>query len=83
MNHHTIVSIGVAVAVLLNLAAVVEALHQYGHVMAKDGAPAEPHQDKRVALGLVPGAESGLKLTMREHLEADQGHRRGVEPAGV
>lgn len=38
--------------------------------MAKGGVPVESHRDERVALGLGPAAEAGMKLTMREHLEA-------------
>lgn len=38
--------------------------------MAKGGIPVESHRDERVVLGLGPAAEAGLKLTMREHLEA-------------
>jgi len=70
MNRIMIVSIGWGVAALLSLAVVVEAQHQQGHPMAKDGAPVERHQDERVTLGLGAVAEAGMKLTMREHLEA-------------
>lgn len=38
--------------------------------MAKGGIPVESHRDERVVLGLGPAAEAGMKLTMREHLEA-------------
>jgi uncharacterized protein (DUF305 family) len=70
MNRVMIVSIGLGWAALLSLAVVVEAQHQHGHPIAKDGAPVERQQDERVALELRPSAENGLKLTMREHLEA-------------
>jgi hypothetical protein len=72
MNRIKIVSIGWGVAAFLCLAVVVEAQHQQEHPMAKDGAPVERHQDERMALRLSPAAESGMKLTMREHLEALQ-----------
>jgi len=57
-------------AALLSLAVVGEAQHQHEHSMAKGGVLVESHGEGRVALGLGPAAESGLKLTMREHLEA-------------
>jgi hypothetical protein len=70
MNRRAIVLMGVGLSAVLGLAVAVETQHEHGHPMAKEGAPAEPHQDERVALGLAPRAENGLKLTMREHLEA-------------
>jgi hypothetical protein len=70
MNRIVIVSIGLGLAALLSLAVVVEAQHEHGHSMIKEGAPADRQQDERVALGLGSAAEAGLKLTMREHLEA-------------
>ncbi len=70
MNHITIVSIGLGVVSLLSVIAVGEAQHQHGHPAAKEGAHAAPPRDERVALGLAPETENGLKLTMREHLEA-------------
>ncbi len=70
MNQHQVGSIGAGVAVLLCMAVVVEAQHQHGHPMAKDGASAESRPDERVGLGLHSTAEAGMKLTMREHLEA-------------
>ena len=70
MNRIMIASIGGGMAALLSLAVVVEAQHQQGHPMAKEGSPVEHQQDERVALGLSQEAEGGMKLTMREHLEA-------------
>ena len=70
MNRITIVSVGLAE--LLGLAVVVEAQHEHGHPMIKEGAPTVIHQDERVALDLGQAAEAGMKLTMREHLEALQ-----------
>jgi Cytochrome C' len=72
MNRLTIVSVGWGLAALLSLAVVVEAQHEHGHPMSKEGAPADSRQDERVALGLSPAAEAGMKLTMREHLESLQ-----------
>ncbi len=57
-------------AVLLSLAVVVEAQHEHGLPLIKDGTPIESRQDERAVLGLGQAAEEGLKLTMREHLEA-------------
>lgn len=70
MNRVMIVSIGLGLSALLSLAVVGEAQHQHGQPAAKEGAPAGPHADERMALGLGSAAEAGLKLTMREHLEA-------------
>ncbi len=70
MKYRVIVSIGLGVTAVLSLAVVGEAQHQHGHPMAKAGASVEAHPDERTALGLGAGAEAGLKLTMREHLEA-------------
>ncbi len=72
MNRMMIVSVGVGLAMLLSLVVVVEAQHEYGHPMIMERASSESRQDERVALGLSPAAEAGLKLTMREHLEAIQ-----------
>jgi hypothetical protein len=38
--------------------------------MIKEGAPTGSRQDERVALDLSEQASAGMKLTMREHLEA-------------
>jgi len=38
--------------------------------MIKEGTPGDSHPDERAALGLSQAAEAGMKLTMREHLEA-------------
>lgn len=70
MNRITIVSVGLGLVGLLSLTAVGEAEHEHGHTMIKEGAPADSRQDERVALGLGAVAEAGMKLTMREHLEA-------------
>jgi hypothetical protein len=64
--------VGLGLALLLNLTVVVEAQHEHGHSTAKEGAPAETQKNERLALGLSQTAEAGLKLTMREHLEALQ-----------
>lgn len=67
-----IASLGSGLAAYLSLAVVVDAQHEEGHPMIKEGASAERRQDERVALGLGPAAEAGMKLTMREHLESLQ-----------
>ncbi len=48
----------------------VEAQHEHGHPVNKEGASTESRQDERVALNLNEQASAGMKLTMREHLEA-------------
>lgn len=70
MNRITIVSVGLGLIGLLSLTAVGQAQHDHGHSMIKEGTPAESQPDERVALGLSQAAEAGMKLTMREHLEA-------------
>ena len=72
MNRATIVSIGAGLLALLRLTAAGEVPHEHGHPMIKEGPPADYRQDERVALGLDQAAEAGMKLTMREHLEALQ-----------
>ena len=72
MSRITIVSVGLGLAAVLILAVVVEAQHDHGHPTIKDVAPADKQQDERVPLGLSQAAEAGMKLTMREHLEALQ-----------
>jgi len=67
-----IVPVGLGVAVLVSLAVAVDAQHEHGHPPGKGEAPAAIQQDERVSLGLGRQAEAGLKLTMREHLEALQ-----------
>jgi hypothetical protein len=62
--------VSVGLATLLILTAAGEAQHEHGHPVMKEGASAAHRQDERAALGLGPTAEAGLKLTMREHLEA-------------
>jgi hypothetical protein len=57
-------------AALLSLAVVVEAQHERGHPVNKEGASTGSRQDERVALDLSEQASAGMKLTMREHLEA-------------
>lgn len=66
----TIITVGFGLATLLSLAVVVEAQHEHGHSMIKEGAPTGNRQDERVALNLSEQASAGMKLTMREHLEA-------------
>ncbi len=70
MNRIIVVSGGLGFAALLSLTAVGEAQHEHGHPLDKGEAPALSRQDERVALGLSPASSTGLKLTMREHLEA-------------
>ena len=65
-----IVSIGGGLAALLVLTVVVEAQHEHGYPMSKEGVPTGSRQDERVALNLNEQASAGMKLTMREHLEA-------------
>jgi hypothetical protein len=65
-----ILSIVGGLAALLSLAVVVEAQHEHGHPVNKEGAPTGSRQDERVALNLNEQASAGMKLTMREHLEA-------------
>lgn len=67
-----IVPVGLGLAVLVSLAVAVDARHEHGHPQGKRDAPAAIQQDERVSLGLSRQAEAGLKLTMREHLEALQ-----------
>jgi len=70
MNRIAVASVGLGLAGFLSLTAVGEAQHEQGHPTIKEGAPADGRQDERAALGLGLAAEAGLKLTMREHLEA-------------
>jgi hypothetical protein len=70
MRHIGIVSVGLGLATQLSLTVVVAAQHEHGHPVIDVGASTESHQDERVVLSLGPAAEAGLKLTMREHLEA-------------
>lgn len=72
MNRITIMSVGLGLALLLSLAVVVDAQHEHGHPTAREEPSAVIQPDERVALGLSRSAEAGLKLTMREHLEALQ-----------
>ena len=65
-----ILSLVGGLAALLSLAVVVEAQHEHGHHVNKEGAPTGNRQDERVALNLNEQASAGMKLTMREHLEA-------------
>ena len=57
-------------AALLSLAGMIEAQDHEEHSTAKGGVSVESHGDARAVLGLGQAAEEGLKLTMREHLEA-------------
>lgn len=65
-----IVSIAGGLTALLSLAVVSEAQDHQEHSMAEGGVSVESHRDERAVLGLGLVAEAGLKLTMREHLEA-------------
>lgn len=69
MNRTSIVTVGLGVVAALGLAVVVDAQHEHGHQRGQND-PSISQKDERVALGLGPTAEAGLKLTMREHLEA-------------
>jgi hypothetical protein len=69
MNRTAITSVGLGLAVVVSLTAVVEAQHRQGHSTAREGSSAGLPPDDRAALGLSQSAEAGLKLTMREHLE--------------
>ncbi len=70
MNRPLIVSISAGLVALLSLVIDSEAQHQRDHSLANDGVPVESHRDHRMALAIGSAAEAGLKLTMREHLEA-------------
>jgi len=70
LNRLAIVSVGLVLAGFLSLTAVGEAQHDHGRSMIKEGTPGDSHPDERAALGLSQAAEAGMKLTMREHLEA-------------
>lgn len=70
MDRTTIASVGLGLAALLSLAVVVNAQHDHGHPMIEEGTPVESRQDERAPLSLSQSAEAGMKLTMREHLEA-------------
>lgn len=69
MERLTIISVGMGLSVLVSLALVAEAQHEHGDPM-KEETLTVGLQDSRVPLRLREGAEAGLKLTMREHLEA-------------
>lgn len=70
MTSAGIVLLGGGLAALLTLAVAGAAQGQHEHSMAKNGVSVESHRDERVGLDLGQQAEAGLKLTMREHLEA-------------
>ncbi len=70
MRPRGIVSIGGGLAALLVLTVVVEAQHERGYPMSKEGVPTGSRQDERVVLNLNEQVSAGMKLTMREHLEA-------------
>ncbi len=57
-------------AALLSLVGVVEAQHEHGYSGNKGGVPPGSRQPERVALELSEQASAGMRLTMREHLEA-------------
>ena len=57
-------------AALLSLTGMIEAQDHQEHSTAKGGVSVESHGDERAVLGIGQAAEEGLKLTMREHLEA-------------
>lgn len=64
----TILFVGIGLANQLSLVDVAEAQHE--HVMINDGASADSWRDERATLDLSEQASVGMKLTMREHLEA-------------
>jgi hypothetical protein len=70
MNRLTIVLIGSGLAGLSSLATVVGAQQRHDHPAIGEETHAGTPPDDRVALNLSRLAETGLKLTMREHLEA-------------
>ncbi len=55
---------------VVGLAVLAAAQHEHGRAMQDETARVESREDRRAALGVGPTAEMGLKLTMREHLEA-------------
>ena len=57
-------------AALLSLVGVVEAQQEHGYSGNKGGVPPGSRQPERVALELSEQASAGMRLTMREHLEA-------------
>jgi hypothetical protein len=70
MNRIIVVSVALGLTGLLSLAVAAWAQHQHDHAVPADECPVGSHRGERQALGLGPSAEAGLKLTMREHLEA-------------
>lgn len=70
MRNPRVALFGGALAAVLSLAVVGEVQPQHDHPTAKGGSSVERQRDERVILGLGPAAEAGMKLTMREHLEA-------------
>lgn len=70
MNRIMILSMVGGLIALLSSAVVSQAQHQHEHPMNESGSPGETQRDERVALAIGAGAEAGLTLTMREHLEA-------------
>lgn len=62
----------VGLAAILSLVVVVQAQHGYGSAMEKRRAAEKDRQDRREVLRLSAEAEAGMKLTMREHLQALQ-----------
>jgi hypothetical protein len=57
-------------ALWLNLAVIGEAQYQHERLVGGGGTSVESQRDERVVLGIGSAAAAGLKLTMREHLEA-------------
>lgn len=70
MNRRATVRVGIGVAVVLGLAVAVEAQHEHAHQPGNAEGHEISHTDARESLRLSPTAAAGLKLTMREHLEA-------------
>lgn len=70
MRNPRVALFGSGLAAVLSLAVVGEVQPQHDHPTAKGGSSVERQRDERVALTIGSAAEAGLKLTMREHLEA-------------
>ncbi|MGE0643309.1 MAG: hypothetical protein AB7P24_06525 [Nitrospira sp.] len=72
-SSHTIIPVRMGLAALVSLSFVGEVQSQHGHPTAKGRSSVQSQLDERVPLAIGSAAEAGLKLTMREHLEAIHG----------
>ncbi|GKS60134.1 hypothetical protein YTPLAS18_36610 [Nitrospira sp.] len=70
MSRAVVATCGLVMAALMSLASVVNAQHDHQHGQGSAEIAGDVARDERVTLNLGPTAEAGLKLTMREHLEA-------------